>query len=136
MKVYRKPLKKGRVELIPMIDSMLILLIFYMSFSTFAEMEMEYGVKLPTASESSKWKKVPDQLIVNFRQNGEMLVNKQLQSNEELDKMVGDYYKANPKISIVIRADRKLYYKEINKILSMCARNGISNITFATLESE
>ena len=36
MKLKRSNLKPGRVEIIPLIDTILILLIFYMSFSTVA----------------------------------------------------------------------------------------------------
>ena len=35
MKLARRTVKRGRVEIIPMIDTILILLIFYMSFSSF-----------------------------------------------------------------------------------------------------
>jgi biopolymer transport protein ExbD len=136
MRFKRKPVKRGRIELIAMIDSMLILLIFYMSFSTFAEMEREFGVKLPTAEEATKWKKAPEQLVLNIRGTGEMIVNQQQTDLLTLEKMLNAYVKVNPKLSLVLRADKKLYYKEISRVLEVCARSSLFNITFVALESE
>jgi len=107
-----------------------------MSFSTFAEMELEYGVKLPVAAEASKWKKAPDALIINIPVSGQILVNKEKYDLDSLEKLINGYMKQNPKMSIAVRGDTKLQYREISKILGLCSRNRISNITFATLESE
>ncbi|MFH1823915.1 MAG: biopolymer transporter ExbD [Candidatus Firestonebacteria bacterium] len=136
MRFIRRVPKKGRVELIPLIDTMLMLLIFYMSFSTFAEMELEYGVKVPAADESGKWKKSPDQLIINIPSAGEILISKEKYDLDSLERLLNNLVRSNSKINVVIRGDKNLYYKEISKILSICSRNSIWNITFATLEGE
>ena len=47
MKLKRRKVKRGRVEIIPMIDTIVILLIFYMTFSRFAEATREANLKLP-----------------------------------------------------------------------------------------
>ena len=38
MKIKRRRTKRGRVEIIPLIDTIVILLVFYMSFSRVAQM--------------------------------------------------------------------------------------------------
>ena len=43
MKLNRREVKRGRIEIIPMIDTILIMLIFYMSFSTFTQKEKRIG---------------------------------------------------------------------------------------------
>src|SRR6516225_9698046 len=48
MKLTRRTVKRGRVEIIPMIDTISILLIFYMSFSTFKAKEKAIDSRLPT----------------------------------------------------------------------------------------
>jgi biopolymer transport protein ExbD len=136
MKLKRRVPKKGRVELIPLIDTMLMLLIFYMSFSTFSEMETEHGVQVPIAEESAKWKKFPDQLILNMPKEGEIMINKEKYDILSLEKLLVSTVNVNPKVNIVIRGDKKMLYKEISKVLTVCSRNSIWNISFATIESE
>src|ERR1043166_7276542 len=66
MKLKRRQIKRGRVEIIPMIDTIVILLIFYMSFSRFAEMEREARIPLPTSRVGNEFQKTPHQIIVNM----------------------------------------------------------------------
>ena len=54
MKLNRRHAKRGRVEIIPMIDTILILLIFYMSFSQFKVEERRIDANLPVYKTAAK----------------------------------------------------------------------------------
>ena len=47
MKLKRRKPTRGRIEMIPMVDTILILLIFYMSFSSFKITEKRIDAKMP-----------------------------------------------------------------------------------------
>lgn len=51
MIVRRRSMKRGRVEIIPLIDTILILLIFYMSLSRLTTGEKQLRATLPTRNE-------------------------------------------------------------------------------------
>jgi hypothetical protein len=54
MKFKRRHTRRGRIEIIPMIDTILILLIFYMTFSGFTQKEKRIDVKMPLISRTAK----------------------------------------------------------------------------------
>ena len=66
MVIKRRKIKRGRVEIIPMVDTIVILLIFYMTFSRFAEMVYDAKVELPSSVAGDEFEKRPDQIIVNM----------------------------------------------------------------------
>ena len=75
MKLNRRPIKRGRVEIIPMIDTILILLIFYMSFSTFTKREKRIDAKLPLVSAKIVPTEVPLDIQLHVKEQGDVVVN-------------------------------------------------------------
>src|ERR1041384_7192670 len=75
MKLQRRSPKRGRVEIIPMIDTILILLIFYMSFSSFSAKEKRIDAKLPIVSTTAVPTQVPLDIVLHVRSGDEILVN-------------------------------------------------------------
>ena len=74
MKLKRRRIKRGRIEIIPMIDTIVILLIFYMTFSRFAEASRESSVQLPAARAGDEFQQLPNQVIVNMYSQNEVYI--------------------------------------------------------------
>ena len=135
MKVKRRKIKRGRVEIIPMIDTIVILLIFYMSFSRFAEIEREAGIKLPTSRAGDEFKKLPNQIIVNMFSSDDVTVVGQSYKVDELPDLLRRMKTADPALnSLILRGSRDMTYKDLSEFMEVCAKAGISDVTFATLE--
>ena len=77
MKLGRRAVKRGRVEIIPMIDTILILLIFYMSFSSFSAVEKRLDSRLPLIAKATSVAptKVPLDLTIHVRSTNDISVN-------------------------------------------------------------
>jgi biopolymer transport protein ExbD len=135
MKIRRRQIKRGRVEIIPMIDTIVILLIFYMSFSRFAEIEREARIKLPISRAGDDFKKLPNQIIVNMFSSEEVTVVGQSYKVDDLPDLLRRMKTTDPGLtSLILRGSRDMTYKDLSEFMKVCAKAGISDVTFATLE--
>ena len=135
MKVKRRQIKRGRVEIIPMIDTIVILLIFYMSFSRFAEMEREARLTLPQSVAGDEFKKTPNQLIINMVSSDDVTVGGHPYKVDDLPELLRHMKTATPGLnSLILRGSRNMTYKDLSAFMKVCSKAGIADVTFATLE--
>ena len=139
MKLKRRRLKRGRIEIIPMIDTIVILLIFYMTFSRFAEAGKENGFKLPDSRAGDEFKQLPNQVIVNMYSKDEVYIDKQKYTIDEVPPFLQrvrekDPRFANAKMSIILRGNREMTYADLSAFMKACAKSKIADVTFTTQE--
>jgi biopolymer transport protein ExbD len=137
MKIKRRKIKRGRVEIIPMIDTIVILLIFYMTFSRFAEASRDAAVHLPEAKAGEEFKQLPGQVIINMYHKEEAYIDKQKFTMEQIPPFLIALRERDPKfenMSIILRADRDMTYADLSAFMKACSKARIADVTFTTLE--
>jgi biopolymer transport protein ExbD len=137
MKFKRRKVKRGRVEIIPMIDTIVILLIFYMTFSRFAEATREANLKLPESRAGDEFKQLPNQVIINMYSADDVTIDKRHYKVAEIAELLSGLKQSDPKqqkVSIVLRGSRDMAYKDLSDFLKACAAAKIADVTFTTLE--
>jgi biopolymer transport protein ExbD len=135
MKLKRRQIKRGRVEIIPMIDTIVILLIFYMSFAQFAEMEREGTIKLPTSQAGNEFRKTSNQIIVNMFSAADVTVAGQTYKVDDLPNLLRRMKASDPHLdSLILRGSRDMSYKDLSAFMKVCAKCGIADVAFATME--
>jgi biopolymer transport protein ExbD len=134
MKIKRRRVRRGRVEIIPLIDTIVILLIFYMSFSRVAEMNRESKVDLPPTVSGDEIRSETDKVTVNMLSGDDIRVAGRTYTVADLIQFLRKQKADNPKISIILRGDRKMTYKDLSDLMGACAKAGIADVTFATIE--
>ena len=139
MKFKRRKIKRGRVEIIPMIDTIVILLIFYMTFSRFAEQNREASIKLPDSHAGDEFKQFPNQGIINMFASGEVRMGGHDYKMAELPGLLRGIRSSDPNMkksmSVILRGDKNMTYQDLSDFMKMCAKAGIADVTFATLEA-
>lgn len=133
MKIKRRRIKRGRIEIIPMIDTIVILLIFYMSFSRFAEMAKEANIELPTSYAGGEDKKLLNQAIVNMVSADEILINKRQFTMKDLPGVLRQMKVDDPKVTVVLRANADMKYQDLSDFMRACASAKIIDVGFTTL---
>lgn len=138
MKLKRRRIKRGRVEIIPMIDTIVILLIFYMTFSRFAEAEKEASLRLPKsiAGEDNK-EGGPAKVVVNMFSKDKITINKEPVPLEELAGRLNAIRQSDPKYAkmlIVLRGDAGMTYSDLSAFMKACAKAKLADVTFTTEE--
>ncbi len=138
MKIKRRKVKRGRVEIIPMIDTIVILLIFYMTFSRFAEASREANIELPATRAGDKYLQEPNQVVINMFSTDEVRIDGRSFKAEEMTGILRairqrDASKTN--MSVILRGDRKMTFEDLSAFMKACAKAGIIDVTFATIEA-
>ena len=135
MKLKRRSLKRGRVEIIPMIDTILILLIFYMSFSTFDAKEKAIDSSLPliAAKNATAPTKQTLDLAIHVHDKDTILVNGAPYTSETLRDAMGNLAAIGQDTTIVIDAEPETSYQAVIAALDACAQAHLTNVAFRPL---
>jgi biopolymer transport protein ExbD len=130
MKLPRHSSKRGRVEIIPLIDTVLILLIFYMSFSSFKEKEQSLAVPLPDIiGKGTK----PAEVLIEVRANGDLTVNGATYDPATLHQLLGAMSIADPRTAVTISAEPKTRYQLVIRAVDLCAQAKLRHVAFRPL---
>jgi len=136
VKLARRAIKRGRVEIIPMIDTILILLIFYMSFSTFSAKEKRLDSRLPLIAKpgATNPTKIALDLTIHVRATNDISVNgSQSLDAESLTSMMQNLASIQQEATIVIEADPGTEYQAVIAALDSCAQANLTNVAFRPL---
>lgn len=120
------------IQLAPLVDVLLLLLIFFLMTWNAARNENELDVKVPKAS-AAKEKAAPiGDVVVNVKTDGNVVVNRRTLSGPELTDLLKNLVQLNAEQAVVIRGDEGGAYKNIVTVLNICSEAGITNVAFAT----
>ncbi|HTS19505.1 MAG TPA: biopolymer transporter ExbD [Verrucomicrobiae bacterium] len=137
MKLERRVLRRARIEIIPMIDTILMLLIFYMSFSTFARREKRFSTKLPTVGAATAPTQVPLDILLHVKDRNIILVNNSASYDVDgLRDAMAQLSAVGQDTTIVIEAEPDTSYQDIVSILDACAQAHLSKVALRPLSGK
>lgn len=128
MKLMRRDTKRGRVEIIPMIDTILILLIFYMSFSQFKLEEKQMNAKLPGGPGQGA---SIDHLTLHVYDRDNITVNGGTAFRAEDLAVYMSQLSLKPTVSI--EAELQTHYGDVVAALDACALAHLRKVGIATV---
>ncbi len=128
------PLKTESIEepdlnLTPMIDIVFLLIIFFMVGTQFSEMERQYDVKLPTVSDAQPLTSLPDEIIVNIREDGTIVVDQKDLTIDDLEALLLEAKRRYADQAVLVRGDADGRYQRIMEVLEICHRAKISLVS-------
>ena len=122
------------VNITPLIDVVFLLVIFFLVASHFARSEPTETVELPTATKPTEDDQ-PRRLIVTVQKDGTYFVNASQVALEQIETMIRDGAGEDPSTYAVrIRGDRDTPYSEIEPLMLICPKYGISKFGFHVIE--
>src|SRR3989440_9009581 len=120
------------IQLAPLVDVLLLLLIFFLMTWNAARNENELDVKVPKAS-SAKEKTAPiGDVVVNVKADGNVVVNRRTLSGPDLEELLKSLGQFKPEQAVVIRGDETGAYKNIIGVVNIWTEAVITNVAFAT----
>lgn len=120
------------IQLAPLVDVLLLLLIFFLLTWNAARNENELDVKIPKAKAATEKSAPIGDVIVNVKTDGSVVVNRRTLTAADLTTMLQGLVKLNPEQAVVIRGDEAGEYKNIVNVLDLCSQAGVTNVAFAT----
>lgn len=131
------PLKTSEIvdeptlNLTSMIDIVFLLIIFFMVGSQFTERETQYDINLPTVSNAQPLTSLPDEMVINLKGDGTILVGRQKRTMTELEEELVAAKLNYADQAVVIRGEGAGPYQHVMDILSACHRAKIVHISLA-----
>ena len=126
------PLHHPGIQLAPLVDVLLLLLIFFLLTWNAARNENELDVKVPKAASAKEHVAPIGDVVVNVKADGTVVVNRRTLTSTELTELLKGLVGLNPEQAVVIRGDEVGAYKNIVGVLNICTEAGITNVAFAT----
>ena len=138
-------------QIAPMIDVLLVLLIFFMSITTAQVLKVDKSITLPLAPDAIKKDTQRGEVIVNVRWDATtkkstyVVDEKTYLETGELTKAIAAAKRvgearvtksANPIFRAVIRGDREATATYISRAMNAAAEAGISDISFAAVNKD
>ncbi len=135
---FRKRIRQESIgfQLVPIIDVLSVLLIFFVTTYSFARYEKEMDVTVPTAKSSSDSRRMPGEIIINIRKDGQVVLNRRETAIPELQTILMKIAKNFPDQPIILRADEATPYKSVIAVLDACRQADVWNVSFATRVEE
>jgi biopolymer transport protein ExbD len=125
--------EEPEINLIPMIDVLLVIIIFLMLTTTYAKFS-GLEINLPTA-DASKQAEQPNEIDVAVTATGQVLVNKSPLAGADVKTIASALQRAageRPDPIIVINADAKATHQSVIDVMQAAQGAGYPHISFAT----
>ena len=122
--------KKPRIEIIPMIDTMFFLLVFFMIATLSMTIQHGMPVNLPEASSATD--KVTEPVSLTITKNKDLFYNKEMITIDELRTRLLELIQRNADLTIVINADEHVEHGLVIKVMDVVRLSGIHNMAIAT----
>ncbi|MBC8461701.1 MAG: biopolymer transporter ExbD [Deltaproteobacteria bacterium] len=127
MKVNLNTERKVRIEMLPLIDIVFLLLVFFI----YAMLSMAVHRGLPVILPSSTTVKIDKNLVlsVTVKSSGTIYVDKEKVSLESLAEVLKKKAQTGRKPGVLLFADRSLPYQELFRVLDQIRMGGINRIS-------
>ena len=123
----RQPL----VMIIPMIDIMLFLLVFFMISTIYMVQTNTLQVSLPQATSADKETR-PTVVPITVMVDGAILFDKESVPSGELASKIHAALESNKNVVFVLRGDRAARYESVVAVLDLLKRSGAKHVSIAT----
>ena len=123
-------------QIAPMIDFLIVLLCYTISTQILSQWEAEVDIALPTAHTAQIEQRLPGESMVNVLKDGSVVVNGRTLGDADLTALLSRLVALFPGQPVLLRADRQTAYEHVIRVLDLCRRADIWNISFAALPGE
>jgi biopolymer transport protein ExbD len=125
-------------QIAPMIDVLLVLLIFFMSIATSSVARYDPSIQVPVAPDANKKDDSEGELVFNIVWRADDRVatttyEEQVVVPADTVPTLMARKKANPQARVLIRADAGTPMRHVQAVVEAAAKAGINDVTFATV---
>jgi len=126
--------KKSTINIIPMIDVIFFLMIFFMLFTTFRSNPTGIDLQLPKAVTVSEQQS--KSIIIDITKEGDVYYQGKKISLSNLMEIARNKINENNEIVAIINADREVRYKHLISVMDTVRQVGIYRLALAAEKKE
>lgn len=127
------PMEDPALNLTPMVDVVLNLVMFFLVTTHFskAEEEQHYPIELPKVTSAQPLTGLPDELVINVTEEGRLYLGREERTAEELEQELRAAVGRYAEQAVIIRGEADGPYQHVMTVLNICHRAGITNLRLA-----
>jgi len=137
-----EPDLEPELQIAPLIDVLLVLLVFFTAISSTEVLQSVKDIQLPVAKAGREKDKSPGQVIVNIlwepiKEKGSLIINEaDYPLPEDIVPVLSDSLKRNADVRVLVRADKMAHYEYVRSVMVAVSAAQIPNITFSVVDKE
>ena len=126
--------KKARIEIIPMIDVMMFLLVFFVLISVNVIPALGVKTQQPSSSQTQPLKTKDVQVIVTLSKENAIQVDGRNVELSELTRAIKQKANGSDQISIIVNSDKGAEVQTLIDVMDEVKKSGLGNISLAARE--
>lgn len=130
MKLERKFQRRGRIEMLPLIDTVFLLLVFFIY--AMLSMVVHHGIPIDLPKATTAPLDQSDYLSLSIEKGGAIYFNKMQITLAELPSQLRQKKEEQPRLTVFISGDRAVHYEEVIQVLDVVRQVGISRVALET----
>lgn len=120
---------KPEFMIIPMIDIIFFLLVFFMMNSLQTVTQKALSVQLPKASSASAPAQLP--VVFTLDAEGHITIDNNPMSIDQAEAMIKQRIQENPNVSVILQADKRAAHGQVVAIMDMLKQSGVKRLAIA-----
>lgn len=116
------------LNLIPMIDIMFNVIIFFLVTSTFASLERDIPLRVPEVVDKGALTDAPQRRVVNVFRDGRITLDEASVTLEELVDRLSRMREQYADLGVLVRGDAHGEFQPIARVLNACKQAGIQEL--------
>jgi biopolymer transport protein ExbD len=117
-----------QMNLIPMIDIMLVVILFFLVTSRFASLEHNISLRVPEVVDKGALTKAPEQRVVNVYRDGRITLDEDVVTLDELGKRLAAVHGQYSDLGVLVRGDGEGQFQRVAEVLNACKQAGIQEL--------
>jgi biopolymer transport protein ExbD len=134
VKLPRREPRKARIEIIPMIDTVFFLLVFFMMASLAMATYRGMPVNLPRAESGQAAR--DDSAAITLARDGQTYLNREPTTSEALGGRLRGMLSANPNLVVMINADGDVQHRRVVEVVDVARTAGVARVAIAVVPGE
>ena len=130
MQISRRIPRKARIEIVPMIDTIFFLLVFFMIATLSMTRQQGLPVNLPRAATAER--EIRENVTLTLTREGRLYYNKKEIALSQLNPHLKADLSENPKVLVIINADTEVLHGRVVEVMDEVKALGAARMAIAT----
>lgn len=119
------------INMTSMIDIALLLTIFFMAATKFAEMERKIELQVPHVADRGALPPAPEKKVINVYRDGAVTLDGAVVTLEELGAKLTDARRRSADLGVTVRGDGDGAFQRIAEVLNACKQSGVAELAIS-----